>query len=286
MRHSDYASIHGGHSGQFCLHATDSLEAIVLKYITTGFAWVGITEHMPPIDNRFRYPDQVAAGQDLTFLEQQFDEYMSELRRLKDKYAETITLLVGFETETLSGYESYIPALIQKYNPDYIVGSIHHVEDMGFDISPQGYESAALNLGGLDNLYCRFFDQQLCMLRTLEPQVVGHFDLIRIFDNQYRDRILKKPIWDRIVRNLDFIRDKNLILDFNLRALNKGAQEPYIAGPILKLAREYGIRVAPGDDSHGTGDIGRHMDTGLALLKKAGFPPPWPIPGLPGKGLL
>ncbi len=37
-------SIHGGHSGEFCQHAGDSLEAILEAYAAQGFAWVGITE--------------------------------------------------------------------------------------------------------------------------------------------------------------------------------------------------------------------------------------------------
>ena len=40
-------SIHGGHSGQYCCHAEDTLEEIVLAYIEHGYTWVGLTEHMP-----------------------------------------------------------------------------------------------------------------------------------------------------------------------------------------------------------------------------------------------
>ena len=40
-------SVHGGHSGQFCHHATDTLEEIIQQYIAKQFPWVGITEHAP-----------------------------------------------------------------------------------------------------------------------------------------------------------------------------------------------------------------------------------------------
>ena len=55
-------SVHGGHSGEFCCHAMDSLEEIVTAYIERGFDWVGITEHIPPVDDRFRYPEEIKAG--------------------------------------------------------------------------------------------------------------------------------------------------------------------------------------------------------------------------------
>ena len=43
----------------------------------------------------------------------------------------------------------------------------------------------------------------------------------------------------------------DLIVDFNVRALAKGQPEPYVAAPLLRLAKSLGVRVAPGDDSHG-----------------------------------
>ena len=49
-------SVHGGHSGQFCGHAKDTLEEIVLAYIDQRYPWVGITEHMPPVSDAFVYP--------------------------------------------------------------------------------------------------------------------------------------------------------------------------------------------------------------------------------------
>ena len=42
-------SVHGGHSGEFCNHSKDSLEAIIKEYIKKDFCAVGITEHTPPL---------------------------------------------------------------------------------------------------------------------------------------------------------------------------------------------------------------------------------------------
>ena len=84
----------------------------------------------------------------------------------------------------------------------------------------------------------------------------GIFDLIRIHDDKYKNRILKPDIWRRIIRNLELIKEKDLIMDFNLRALSKGASEPYISSEILKQVKSLNIPVVPGDDSHGIDDVG------------------------------
>ena len=61
-------SVHGGHSGQFCNHAADTLEAIVQAYIAHGYPWVGITEHMPPVSDDYLYPEEIAAGLDAAIM--------------------------------------------------------------------------------------------------------------------------------------------------------------------------------------------------------------------------
>jgi histidinol-phosphatase (PHP family) len=273
-------SVHGGHSGQFCHHASDTLEEIVQEYIRRGFPWVGITEHVPAISEQLLYPDQKAAGLTPAFLYDRFGRYMQECRRLQQKYADQIRIFAAMEIETYSGYGTFIPRLIESFRPDYLVGSVHFVDDMGFDYSPEQYRLTAEAVGGTDVLYCRYFDQQYEMIRLLQPAVVGHFDLIRIFDPDYRDRLGKPAIMDRIRRNLTLIRDLDLIMDFNLRSLLKGASEPYISLPILKMASEMGIAVVPGDDSHGLASVAANMERGIAILAEVGFDTDWRQPKL------
>ena len=275
-----FVSVHGGHSGQFCHHAENTLEEIVQQYIGKHFPWVGITEHVPAISDALRYPDQIAAGLTAEMLMTRFRAYIRECRRLQRHYAAAIKIYTAIEIETYSGYERYIPDLIATFQPDYLVGSVHFVDDMGFDYSRDQYDRAAAAVGGKDALYCRYFDQQYEMIKLLQPAVVGHFDLIRIFDPEYQARLLQPAIMERIRRNLALIRDLDLILDFNLRALLKGASEPSISRPILQIAREMGIAVGPGDDSHGLASVGAHMETGIAILAAMGFDTDWRQPRL------
>ena len=271
-------SIHGAHSGEFCSHATDTLEEIIQAYIRKGFQWVGITEHMPPISDRFRYPDEIDAGLTARDLYQRFTRYMAHARELQKAYASQITLYIGFETETYTGAYACIENLIKTFAPDYIVGSVHHVNDTGIDWTAEAYNQVARQLGGRDALYEAYFDTQYEMISRLKPQVVGHFDLVRIYDDAYSQRILKEPIWSRIQRNLDLIKRLGLIMDLNVRALYKGAGEPYISRPILKQAQVLGVPVVPGDDSHGVATVGIHVDDGIQLLQEIGFDTDWRPP--------
>lgn len=278
MKTTQKVSVHGGHSGEFCNHANDTLEDIVRSYIDKGFTWVGITEHAPPVSDDLRYADEAEDGLTAAALLEQFDRYMEECRRLQKKYSAQIKLYAALEIETYSGYEEFVPYLIKRFAPDYIVGSVHFVNDINFDYSKAIYDRAAESAGGIDEMYVRYFDLQYEMIRRLEPEVVGHFDLIRIFDTNYRQRLDHPEIVSRIRRNLELIKELDLILDLNLRALQKGAVEPYISKPILEMAREYEIDVVPGDDSHGISSVGNYFDQGVVILQSHGFTTDWAKP--------
>lgn len=274
-------SIHGGHSGQFCGHAKDTLEEIVLAYINQGFPWVGITEHMPPVSDAFVYPEDKRTGLNASALKKRFADYMTTCRQLQTQYAEDIRIYVGFETEDYSGSLDYAQVLIDTFSPDYVVGSIHHVKEIPFDYSKACYDRAVKRCGGLDEMYAAYFDRQYAMIRALAPRVVGHLDIVRIYDPDYRARLLKPAIWEKIVRNLEWVKQLNLILDLNLRPLAKGEIEPYLSAPILKKAAEMAIDIVPGDDSHGVDTIGNHMQSAIHTLKAAGVSTAWRKPAEP-----
>jgi len=273
-------SVHGGHSGEFCCHAMDSLEEIVVAYIERGFDWVGITEHAPPVDDRFRYPEEIKAGLNARQLYGRFERYITACRRLQKKYIQTIQLYVGFETEASSGSIPFIQDLARLFKPDYIVGSVHHVDDIGFDYSPEWYARAVAATGSLEALYCRYFDAQYQFLSAVRPKVVGHFDLIRIFDPSYEATLALPSVQKRVRRNLELVHSMDMIMDVNVRAITKGAAEPYPTRPILRQAIAMGIAVAPGDDSHGVDTVGLNIDRAVEVLQNLGADMNWRRPAI------
>lgn len=274
----DLVSIHGGHSGQFCCHARDTLEEVIQAYIAAGFTWVGITEHMPPPEDRFLYPEERQAGLGARHMLERFGRYMKEGRRLQKKYAGRLEIFIGFETEACTGAMALARRLMDDHRPDYLLGGVHHVADIPFDYSRQAYSQAVAATGGIEALYCRYFDLQHALIETLRPEVVAHFDLIRIFDPDYALRWQQPAIARRIERNLELIGRLDLILDFNAAALRKGASEPYLSSPILERVKAMGIAVVPSDDSHGAGMAGAYIPEAIAILKDKGFDVNWRKP--------
>ena len=281
MHNLKLISLHGGHSGQYCKHADDMLEDIIKQYIKLGFTKVGITEHIPPVSDKFLYPDEIEDKLSALDINNKFENYFENINSLKRKYASKITIFAGMETETYSGYVKHVKSLISKYQPDYIVGSVHHIDDICFDYSKEEYDKIALKCGSLEAMYKKYFDLQYEMIKELKPFIVGHFDLIRIYDNSYKERLARPEIAQKIQRNLELIKSLNLVMDFNLRPLARGEKEPYITTSILKTVKKMEIRVVPGDDSHGIEQAGLNVDKAVKILETNGFETQqWPTPRL------
>lgn len=249
-------SLHGGHSGQFCDHARDTLAEIVAAYHAAGFKCVGLTEHMPPLSDEWLYPDEVELGRTAEWMLARFGRYVTEARRLEREYAGRMRVLVGMESEWYPGCGEWVARLRERFALDYVVGSVHHVGGGCFDFSKTDYARIAQGSGGLMQMYADYFDAQFAMMQELGPEVVGHFDLIRLHDPNYPDTLAEPEIWRRVMRNLECARAMGLILDVNARALLKGQAEPYVCAPILDMAAAMGVGVSYGDDAHGVADVG------------------------------
>jgi histidinol-phosphatase (PHP family) len=267
-------SLHGGHSGQYCDHARDTLAHIVAAYHDAGFECVGLTEHMPPFDDAWLYPDEAGLGRTAKWMQARFASYVAEARALQHAYRGRMGILVGMESEWYPGCAEWVRELRQHHELDYVVGSVHHVRGVCFDFSSESYDKAVALCGGKSRMYAAYYDGQLELLQEIRPEVVGHLDLIRLHDPDYLQTMTQPEVWGRIMRNLEWIRDAGAILDVNARALLKGQPEPYVCAPILDAAAKLGIGVAYGDDVHGVADVGCEFARVKELLAQRGIKGP------------
>ena len=178
-------SYHGGHSGQFCRHATGDLEAVVQSAAEAGFTTYGLSEHCPRTRNEDLLPDETdLTPDDLIDL---FDAYVAEATRLQSEWLGRLEILVGFETEAVppAGWITRMRALRESVpSCDYVVGSVHHVAGHCIDSTPDATARVADALGGRESLHGAYFDLIAELAIELRPEVIGHFDLIRKFDGQ------------------------------------------------------------------------------------------------------
>ena len=268
-------SYHGGHSAEFCDHAVpgSTTAALVESYYEKGFRHVAITEHRPPFDDAYVYPDEKDLEHDAAFLQERFQRYFTSVREdLLRQWEGKLHLLFGFETEYY-GEDPLVETLklINQYRPDMVVASVHHVENIPIDFSEDEYRRATSTVGGLDELYTRYFDHQfdlICGLLDLlegRPIIIGHFDLVKIFspDHSPSDVVLQ-----RMKRNIEAAVEAECVFEVNARAFKKGLPEPYPGAAVLELIAELGGEVTLGDDAHGPDEVGLFYEKSLPFVER------------------
>ena len=206
--------------------------------IQLGMDTLALTEHIPR-DTEDLYPEEVEDGVTAEELVRLFDAFYTEALRLRDKYASHLVILIGFESEWIrDGSLTIIQGLLEKYEFDFFMGSLHHVHTVPIDFDHEKYHYARDIAGGSDEqLFGDYFDSQYEMLQALKPPVVGHFDLIRLkSDDPERVWTTMPTVWEKIQRNLKYIAEYGGILELNASAIRKGMTEPYPKAEVCQVS--------------------------------------------------
>ena len=275
MKRLPLISYHGGHSGDFCDHASGSKEQMLLAYLNAGYSYIAITEHMPPINDLFLYLEEINKNHSSDFLKQRFGVLFNDTRQiLKDKFKDKfLDCRFGFETEFCSSSEypnpiDWIVENIRNSNPDIVVASVHHVNNIPIDYDSTSYQKAISHVGDLENLYCAYYDSQYELIKAMSPYankfpvVLGHMDVIRLLSRDSLDQKNTESVWTRIKRNIKAAKDSDIIVEVNSRALKKGLFSPYPSKEILMEIKTQGGLITISDDSHSINDIGAlHKET-------------------------
>ncbi|KAF9584067.1 histidinolphosphatase [Lunasporangiospora selenospora] len=292
------------------MHAKGTLEQVVESAIARNFTTYGLSEHMPRYKPEQLYPEE--SHLTIQDLEKMYDEFLLEASRLQSKFKSQICLLIGLETEyfdqqsidlvrALRQPNRAIPASIppssvwtkvsdvkaQLPQVQYIVGSMHHIRGIPLDFSAELYLHAlqVVGQGSWEKLFEVYFDTQYEMLQGLQPEVVGHLDLVRIFFSSIKSshhdhhhhhhhqngqsteqesgkqiqnggNRLTDSLWALVKRNVDYVISYGGLFELNSRAWKKGLADAYPQRDILEYILSKGGRVTLSDDSHGPDDVG------------------------------
>ena len=121
---------------------------------------------------------------------------------------------------------------------DFFIGSVHHVHTVPIDHNPLLYSKAMQLSGGTEaGLFADYYDLQYEMLVALRPKVVGHFDLIKLLSAKpLKDPRKWEKVWEKILRNLEFVVGYGGLIEVNTSGLRKGLGEPYPGRSICEVS--------------------------------------------------
>ncbi|KAI0236816.1 hypothetical protein L0F63_001581 [Massospora cicadina] len=200
-----------------------------------------------------------------------FETYIKEANRLREKYASQIEIIVGAETENVHpGYLGELERLLQGTPVDFLVGSVHHVNGIPIDFDKPTFLQALATCETYEGLFNAYFDAQYAMLQRLTPAIVGHFDLIRLFAPP-------DPYHHRVKRNVDYVIAYGGLFELNARGWKKGLPSAYPLKDVAEYIVRMGGRFTLGDDAHAPHEVASNYSLLPAYLTTLGIDELWYI---------
>ncbi|HOK10255.1 MAG TPA: histidinol-phosphatase [Candidatus Hydrogenedens sp.] len=263
-----FFSVHGGHSKEFCDHADSPIEQMILRAIEIGMPVFGISEHAPRNHEKYLYPEEIELNRTPDSLIKTFHRYCDTIEHLQKKYAQQITLLKGLEIEVVptDSYVEFSKKIIKEGNIEYIVGSVHWVNDIMTDFSKETFEEAIKTFNGLENLMVSYYQTLIDMVNNIKPDIVAHFDLITCFLKPDELPTPSPKITKIIEKALEAIKQNNCLLELNTSGLRKPIQRIFPDSIIIQQAKELSIPFTFGDDSHSVNQVGYGITQARQLL--------------------
>jgi histidinol-phosphatase (PHP family) len=232
-----------------CNHATGTVNEYIEAAIACGTLYYGFSDHAPmSCDPAYRMEFE------------QMDLYERWIHDAKERYQDQITVLLGYEVDFLPGY---MDERVLNRPCDYTIGSVHFIDDWGFD-NPEFI--AKYDDADMDDIYIRYFGLIEEMAKTGHFQIAGHLDLLKVFN------FLPKTDIRLLAKNaLKAIKKADMTIELNVSGLRKPVREAYPSHGLLEEIAALDIPITFGSDAHRSDQVGMFSDEVEALARSVGY---------------
>ncbi len=203
------------------------------------------------------------------------DEYVSLVENLKD---EGFPVKLGIELDYVPETIDAAAAFLGGRPFDLVVGSVHWIDEWGFDIEPSSWNGVDVEWA-----YSRYFELACAAAASGVFDVIGHPDVIKVFGARMgaearpgggRDAARGEPrltlagYYDALV---SAAVASGTCLEVSSAGLRRPVGEAYPAMDLLRLACERGVAVTLASDAHEPEEVASRYDELAEWAQAAGY---------------
>jgi len=239
-----------------CCHATGTPAEYLEEAEKKGLVEIGFADHYPLGLLDFEPRNQV------TMKPGELQEYMEQVKALQDQ-SRSVKVKLGIEVDYIPGTEGKLKKLLEESAFDYVIGSIHFLDD--WDFTHPFYMEDYKNLD-LEQLYRRYYELvgKVCQCGLFD--IIGHIDVVKKFG--YRPAGNLDAIRLETAR---LLRETDTCLELNTAGRDAPVGEFYPDREFLAMCCSEGVAITLGSDAHAPEQVGRYFPEALELLRKTGY---------------
>jgi len=188
------------------------------------------------------------------------EEYIALILSAK---AKGLPVKLGLEADYIPGKEEEIRYFINSYPLDFVIGSVHWLDDWGFDLEET---LPRWKKADTDEVYRQYFSfvQQAAKSKLFD--ILGHLDLVKIFG--YRPTGDMTTLYEQTVK---VIAESGCAIEVSTAGLRKKVGEIYPLPSILKLCRENNVPITLSSDAHKPDEVAENFELAVKLIRDSGY---------------
>ncbi len=176
-----------------------------------------------------------------------------------------VPVLLGIELDWIPGREDDLRRLLQPYDWDIVLGSVHWIRAWSFDSLSDEVFHREWRTRNADVA----FGQYAALLRDLASSgladVLAHPDLPKLAGHRPKSFT---PLHNAIVQSA---KAAGCAIELNANGYNKTCAEPYPALAVLEQAGAAGLSITLASDGHRPEQVGWRFDDLAAYARSAGY---------------
>ncbi len=186
--------------------------------------------------------------------------YTEFLDRVRGRYP----IAVGLEMDYVPGAEEGIRNYLQRYSWDFVLGSVHFLDEFGLDVGEMKDEYVRRDPEDIWSLYYHY------SIQAVESglfQAITHPDLPKIYGFPKPSDSMLIP-WYR--QFIEALADNHVALEINTAGLRRPVKEIYPHPKLLEEAAKVHLPVTLASDAHEPENVGRFFDEARQLARECG----------------
>jgi histidinol-phosphatase (PHP family) len=241
-----------------CGHAVGTMRQYVESAIARGIDEIGLSDHL-----WLYFAKADARNAAWAMAESEYPRHYAEMLAIREEYRDRIAVRISVEADFVEGHEANLLAILQRFQFDYVLGSVHFMDGWLIDDPDQATRYREERVA---EIYRRYYQRLEKAIR------LGCFDLIAHFDLPKKFGFLPEEDLSSVVdQTLDVAAAHDVAIEISSAGLRKPVGEIYPSRSILRQMRERDIPIAFSSDAHAPGEVGADYERLIELVVSEGY---------------